>query len=246
MALTTPSSAPSTPAPHVSPLWHALAAITVALFLVSFYLVFEVAPVEEQMGLVQKIFYVHVPSAYGMYVGWTLSAVGGLLFLWKRSDRWDALSVAGAEVGTLFAAIVLLTGPLWGRKAWGVYWAWDPRITSTLLTAMIYGSFLALRSFGAAGQAEKRFAAALAIVGFPLLFLIKYSVQRWSGQHPVVLTGQGGGIHPDMVPALVCFFLAVTCLAIWLLWTRIRIERHRQEIVAIELEAARRGLGGES
>ncbi|MCB9604019.1 MAG: cytochrome c biogenesis protein CcsA [Sandaracinus sp.] len=238
------ASSPSSARP--SPLWHGLAAVTALLFLAAFYLVFEVAPVEEQMGIVQKIFYLHVPSAYGMYVGWTLSAVGGLLFLWKRSDRWDAVSVAGAEVGTVFATIVLITGPLWGRKAWGVYWAWDPRITSTLLTAMIYGSFLALRSFGAAGQAEKRFAAALAIVGFPLLFLIKYSVQRWSGQHPIVLTGAGGGIHEDMVPALICFFLAITGLVVWLLWTRIRIERHRQEIVAIELEAARRGLGGES
>ncbi|MEZ4251149.1 MAG: cytochrome c biogenesis protein CcsA [Polyangiales bacterium] len=172
------------------------------------------------------------------------SAVGGLLFR-KRSDAGTRSASRAPRSAPSSRRSCLVTGPLWGRKAWGVLGV-DPRITSTLLTAMIYGSFLALRSFGAAGQAEKRFAAALAIVGFPLLFLIKYSVQRWSGQHPIVLTGAGGGIHEDMVPALICFFLAITGLVVWLLWTRIRIERHRQEIVAIELEAARRGLGGES
>ncbi|MBX3249132.1 MAG: cytochrome c biogenesis protein CcsA [Myxococcales bacterium] len=242
--------APTHPASTLSgtsrALWTGLAVLSAVLFPATFYLAFEVAPVEEQMGLSQKIFFIHVPSAYGMYVGWTAAALGGLMYLWKRSDRWDALSLAGAEIGTLFALIVLLTGPLWGRKAWGVYWAWDPRITSTLLTAMIYSSFLALRGFGAAGEAEKRFAAALAIVGFPLLFLIKFSVQRWSGQHPVVLASGGGGIHEDMVPALVCGFCAVTILFVWLMWARIRVERQRQELASLELEAARRGLGGES
>ncbi len=192
------------------------------------------------MGIVQKIFYFHVPSAYGMYVGFSLSAVGGMLYLWKRTDKWDALAVAGAEIGVLFCLMVLVTGPLWGRKAWGTYWVWDPRLTSTLLTGMIYMSFISLRSFGDAREAEKRFAAALAVIGFPLLFLIKYSVQRWSGQHPVVITGRGRGIDADMVPALLCGFASYTALAIWLAWTRIRVERQNQRIWALELEVAMR------
>ena len=217
-------------------LWHLLAVVTVALMAATLYLTFFVAPAEEQMGIVQKIFYLHVPSAYCMYVGFSVSAFGGLMYLAQRKDRWDRVALAGAEVGMLFCAIVLVTGPLWGRKAWGYYWVWDPRLTSTLLTGMIYTAYVGLRSFGEAGEAEKRFASALALIGFPMLFLIKYSVQRWSGQHPVVITGSGGGISGDMVPALACSFCAFTAFVIWLLWTRIRVERQRQEIWALELE----------
>ncbi|MEM9069616.1 MAG: cytochrome c biogenesis protein CcsA [Myxococcota bacterium] len=226
-------------------MWHLLSAVTVVLLAAAVYLIFVYAPVEEQMGVAQKIFYFHVPSAYCMYIGFTVAAVGGLMYLIRRTDRWDAVSVAGAEVGLLFCVIVLISGPLWGRKAWGVYWVWDPRLTSTLLTGLIYAAFVGLRSFGTVGTAEKNFAAALSVIGFPLLFLVKYSVQRWAGQHPVVITGEGGGISDDMVPALVVAFLAFTGLVIWLLWARIRVERQRQAIWALDLEATARGLGDE-
>jgi len=226
-------------------LWHGLAALSVALFGTAIVLIWG-APVEEQMGLSQKIFYIHVPSAYGMYVGFTVSAVGGLLFLWKRTDRWDAVALAGAELGMLFCFIVLVTGPLWGRKAWGTYWVWDPRLTSTLLTGLIYLSYIGLRSFGTPGEVEKRFAAALALVGFPLLFVIKYSVKRWSGQHPVVITGSGGGIAEGMVPPLVVSFCAITVMCIWFLWARIRVERQRMDIERLEIELAERGLGADA
>lgn len=231
---------PAEKQPSPPPLWHALAALCALLMAAMVYVVFFATPLEEQMGVVQKIFYLHVPSANAMYGGFICAALGGLMYLWKRTDRWDALSVAGAEVGVLFCTIVLVTGPLWGRKAWGVFWVWDPRLTSTLLTGMIYVAFVGLRSFGTPGEVEKRFAAALAVVGFPLLFLIKYSVQRWGGQHPIVISG-GGGIDGSMVPALVTGFLAVSALFGWLLWTRFRVERQRQEIERMELELAEAG-----
>ncbi len=234
---------PTTPRPdHGALVWLVLGGLTMVSFAALIYLAFFVAPMEEQMGIAQKIFYIHVPSAYAMYVGFTFAAVGGLLYLWKREDRFDALAAAGAEVGTLFCFIVLVTGPLWGRKAWGVYWVWDPRLTSTLLTGMIYLAYLALRSVGNPGETEKRFAAALALVGFPLLFLIKYSVARWSGQHPVVITGSGGGIAPDMVPALATGFIAFSFLAAWMLFARFRVERQRQRLDYLKFLAAERGL----
>ncbi len=222
-------------------LWHALALLSMASFGAFVYLVFLVAPMEEQMGIVQKIFYLHVPSAYAMYVGWTIAALGGALYLAKRQDRFDALAVAGAEVGTLFCAVVLVTGPLWGRKVWGAYWVWDPRLTSTLLAGMVYVAYLSLRS-GNPGAMEKRFAATLALIGFPLMFLIKFSLQAWSGQHPVVITANGGGISDEMMPALIMGFVAVNFVVIWLLWARFRVERTRQEIRHLELLAAERGL----
>jgi len=234
-------AAPAGPTP-VSLVIHLLAAATAIAIAVFLYLVFFQAPTEVQMGISQKIFYIHVPSAYGMYVGYTIAAVSGLLYLWKRSDTADAWSVAGAEIGTLFVLIVLITGPLWGRKAWGTFWVWDPRLTSTLLTGLIYVSFLALRGFGQVGETEKRFAAALAVVGFPLLFVIKYSVKRWSGQHPVVVSGGGGGIHDDMKPAFAMGFVVITLLALLLIAIRVGIERSRQEVERATIDAATKGL----
>lgn len=228
---------------RVPGLWNALALLTAISFAITIYFIGTV-PNEEQMGIVQKIFYFHVPSAYGMYIGFTCAAVGGLMYLFKRTDGWDALSLAGAEVGTLFCVIVLITGPLWGRKAWGYYWVWDPRLTSTLLTGIIYLSFLGLR-MGRAGEVEKKFAAMLATIGFPMLFLVKYSVRRWAGQHPTVISANGEGISAEMVPALAASFVAFTFLVSWLLWTRVRIERQRQALWALELDLARAGVDEE-
>ena len=222
-------------------LW-ALSGVAIALAVASLWAIFVHAPVELQMGIVQKIFYFHVPSAYAMYVGFTLAMIGSVGYLWRRQERWDALAVAGAEVGLLFCLIVLITGPLWARKAWGVYWAWDPRLTSTLLAGLVFTAFVVLRSFGGAGEAEKRFAAALAIVGFFLLPVIHWSVQRWRGQHPTVITSRGGGLHPDMYPALylsLAFFTVVVALFVW---ARARAERARQRLAEIETEAAAQGL----
>ncbi|MBX7192885.1 MAG: cytochrome c biogenesis protein CcsA [Sandaracinaceae bacterium] len=227
----------SFPVPHTI-----LGALTIALACGSLYAIFVMAPVEVQMGIVQKIFYFHVPSAYAMYVAFVTSAVGSAVYLWKRDERWDAIAVAGAEVGLVFCLIVLITGPLWARKAWGTYWTWDPRLTTTLLAGMIYVAFNVLRGLGQAGEAEKRFASALGFLGLLLLPVIHYSVQRWRGQHPTVITRAGGGIHPDMVPALVSGFLLFTAFVALLVWSRYRIERVKQRVATLELEAAESGL----
>ncbi len=232
-----PLRAGSFPVPH-----SVLGGITIALAALSLYEIFAVAPTEVQMGVVQKIFYFHVPSAYAMYVAFVTSAVGSAVYLWRRDERWDAVAVAGAEVGLVFCLIVLITGPLWARKAWGTYWTWDPRLTTTLLAGMIYVAFNVLRGLGQAGEAEKRFASALGFLGLLLLPVIHYSVQRWRGQHPTVITRAGGGIHPDMVPALISGFVLFTALVALLVWSRYRIERVKQRVATLELEAAESGL----
>jgi heme exporter protein C len=220
----------------------ALAVLTALLMAVTLHAIFIRAPVELQMGIVQKIFYFHVPSAYSMYVGWALCVLGSLIYLVKRSEGWEDVAVAGAEVGTVFWAIVMVTGPLWARKSWGTFWTFDPRLTTSLLTGMIYIAYLMLRNLGTTGEAERRFAAGLAVLGGALMPIIHYSVQLWRGQHPTVITAKGGGLHPDMRTALLLSFCAFTALNALLIWVRARAERDRRRVQLLELDAAERGL----
>src|SRR5437764_398309 len=128
-------------------LFYGLAGATTLLIVATINLVFLKAPVEKTMGIVQKIFYFHVPSAYAMYIGAAACCVGSLAYLLKPTDARDALARAGAEVAVVFGVIVLTTGPLWAAKAWGYYWTWDPRLTTALLQVLIYVAYLVLRGF---------------------------------------------------------------------------------------------------
>lgn len=224
----------ASPARSTKPIaWLIFASLTTALLGVFAYLVV-MAPTEMQMGVAQKIFYLHVPSAYAMYLGFGACALGSLAYLALRKPLWDAMAVAGGEIGLLFSSIVLLTGPLWARKAWGVFWTWDPRLTTTLLAALIFASFVVLRSLGSGGEAEKRMAAALAVLGLVALPFIHFSVQMWRGQHPTVLTKRGGGVSADMLPALVTGFTVVTLLFLMLFWLRTRIELTRTRLLELQ------------
>jgi heme exporter protein C len=208
---------------------------TTALVITTIYWALMRAPVEKTMGIVQKIFYFHVPSAYAMYLGATACLIGSIGYLLKPNDDTDAFARAGAELAVVFGAIVITTGPLWAAKAWGYFWTWDPRLTTTLLSVMLYVAYLVLRTFTGDGQAERKFAAALGIIGAANLPIIHFSVQKWSGQHPTVITGKGGGLqHPDMKFALTLGFITFTVLAIQLLWMRTRLEIARSKVIALE------------
>jgi len=235
---------PSAPRPGLEKAFLALVAVTAALFAYDIYLVFGVAPVEARMGIVQKIFYFHVPSAYCMYLGVAACFVGSVGYLWKRSDFWDAVARAGGELAVVFILIVLVTGPLWGKKAWGVYWTWDPRLTSTMLLGLLYGAYVVMRSGRNEGEPERRFAAglgALAIVDVPI---IHWSVQLWRGHHPTVITKGGGGLDPAMKQALLVSFLAFTLLFVVLLVLRVRGELLEQRLRRVQVRAAELGRAG--
>jgi len=142
----------------------------------------------------------------------------------------------------MFCVIMLTTGPLWARKAWGAYWTWDPRLTTTMLAAMIYLSYIVLRAFASGGEVERRFAAGLSIFGLLDLPVIHYSVKAWRGTRPTAITGSGGGLHPEMYPALILGFVFFTLLAALLIWVRARMERSRQQVAPAEASAAELGL----
>lgn len=213
------------------------ALVTATLFMAFFY-----APVAQcDAGcLTQKIFYFHVPSAYVMYLGVGTCCIGSFGYVMQRTKGWDALAQAGAEIAVLFACVVLTTGPLWGRKAWGTYWVWDPRLTSTLLGVLIFVSYLVLRSSG--GESEKRFSAALALMGTAVMPVIHYSVQLWRGQHPTVITRSGGGLNPLMGQTLGMGFLAFTVLAAGIVALRAHMLHTEAELEELRTEAAAAGL----
>jgi heme exporter protein C len=217
--------------------FYVLFALTVVAFIVEIQLIFLQAPVEKTMGIVQKIFYFHVPAAIAMYVAAIACFFGSAAYLYSPTDARDAVGKAGAEAAVAFGLIVLVTGPLWAAKAWGRYWTWDPRLTTSMLSVLIYVSYVVLRSFAGDGQAEKKFSAALGVVGAAMLPIIHYSVQKWSGQHPVVVGEGGGGLDKAMVPAFLLGMLAFTLLAILLVWARARVEMARARLRQLEEEA---------
>jgi heme exporter protein C len=213
------------------------------LYAATLHVVFFRAPIEKTMGIVQKIFYFHVPSGYSMYLGATACFIGSVGYLVRPNDLWDALGRAGAEVAVTFGAMLLVTGPLWAAKAWGYYWTWDPRLTTALLSVLIYVAYLVLRAFAGDGEGERRFAAALGIIGAANLPIIHFSVQKWGGQHPAVITGKGGGLHhPDMKLALGLGFAAFTVFVIALLWSRTRLQMMQSRLTRAEQDAIDLGL----
>ena len=125
------------------------------------------APTDSVQGTMQKILYVHPPLAYGAYLGFVVTAVAGGLFLWRGQEQHDQLAIAGAEVGTLFCSLMLITGPIWARGAWGPgnWWVWDVRLTLTLLLWFIYLAYLLLRSFTEGDERTARFASIYGILG---------------------------------------------------------------------------------
>ena len=241
-ASTAPSTAAST-ANRATPYFIALVGVAALLVFSSLFVIFFRAPVEKTMGIVQKIFYFHVPSAVCMYVGATACFCGSIGYLMRPTELADAVGRAGAELAVVFGIIVLGTGSLWASKAWGTYWTWDPRLTTMLLSVLIYVSYLVLRAFAGDGEGERKFAAALGVIGAANLPIIHFSVQKWSGQHPTVITGKGGGLqHPDMKLALGLGFAAFTLFAVAALWARVRVEVSTSRLARAEEDAIDLGL----
>jgi heme exporter protein C len=224
-------------------LFYVLLTLSTILVLLTIYWTFLKAPIEATMGIVYKIFYFHVPAAYAMYIGATVCFLGSVRYLLKPTDGADAFARAGAELAIVMGLIVMVTGPLWAAKSWGYYWTWDPRLTTSLLSWLIYVAYAVLRSFSGDGASERKFAAALGILGAANLPIIHYSVQKWGGQHPSVVTGKGQGLaHPDMRIAFALGMIAFTIFSVTLIYARVRLELARARLVRAEEDALELGL----
>jgi heme exporter protein C len=189
------------------------------------------APTEATMGLIQRVFYYHVPSAAMMFLATFVCGIASAVFLFKRRQSADRLAVSAAELAVVFGAIVLVTGPLWARKAWGVWWQWDARLTSVLLLWMIFLAYLLVRRYG--GPGAEKLSAAMALFGMANVPFVYISVNWWRTIHPntnVVRT-----LAPGMRgPFWFCMasFLLLFCL---LLWIRVRLENQRAQVEELYL-----------
>jgi heme exporter protein C len=189
------------------------------------------APYESTMGLVQKIFYVHLPSAWMFLIAAVVCGVASLRYLFRGDARHDRLAWAAAELVVLFGIVTLVTGPLWARKAWGVWWQWDVRLTASLIGWMVSVAYLLLRKYG--GPGSDKLAAGLALFGMANVPFIYISVNYWRTIHPTT------SVVPTLPTSfgLPLWFSAVTFLFLFvlLLRARVRLEEQRAELDALYL-----------
>ena len=210
-----------------------LAVLTAVLLIYALYQALVVAPTERTMGDVQRIFYYHVPSAWTAFLLFFVNLVASVVYLVKRNPKMDALAVVCAEVGVVFCTVVLVTGPIWARPVWGIWWTWDIRLTSTLVLWLIYVSYLVVRRFSDSAQTPV-IAAVLAIFGALDVPLVYFSIWYFRTQHPQPVIGGGGSIDPRMLRVLMINWLAFLCFAFLMCWSRYRLEGLRREVEEAE------------
>ncbi len=214
-----------------------LAVLTALLLAYALYQALVVAPTERTMGDVQRIFYYHVPSAWTAFLLFFVNLVASVVYLVWRNPKADALAVVAAEVGVVFCTVVLVTGPIWARPVWGIWWTWDVRLTTTLVLWLIYVSYLVLRRFSDSSQTPK-LAAVLAIFGALDVPLVYFSIWFFRTQHPQPVIGGGGSIDPRMLHVLLINWLAFSCFALLVCWWRYRLERLQRDLEeALALES---------
>lgn len=191
------------------------------------------APVEQTMGLTQKIFYFHISCAWWSMISFFVLFAAGIGYLLTRDAKYNRLGGAACEIGVLLSSIALVSGSLWGRSAWGVWWTWDPRLTTTLIMWFVYCGYLVLRASGIGGERHSLVLAVVGVVAFLDVPLVFFSARMWRSIHPAVLARQGGGLEPEMLTAML-----VSLAAFGLLWLGLVGLRTRQLADAESVDAA--------
>jgi heme exporter protein C len=192
-------------------------------------------PVEASQGLAQKIFYLHVPAAIWAETAIILTGLAGIFFLFLKDPRLDRFAASSAEVGTIFAAIVLTTGPIWGKPIWGTWWTWDARLTFTLFLFLLYVGYLLLRGAIADEGVRARYSAVLGICGMCLVPFIHFSVYMFPTLHPMPIVLQPG--RPKLPGSMLTTWLF--SLAVFtLLYVGFVLQRYALSYLREQLEAA--------
>src|SRR5213595_86871 len=215
-------------------------AITLVWFIVALYMIFLYAPREQTMGEVQRIFYIHFPSACTALLAYFFVFLGSTVYLWKRSRAADDFACASAEVGFIFCCCVLVTGPLWAKPAWGIWWTWDARLTSTFILWLLYIAYLMLRSYVVNPGRVEVLSAVVGVIGFVDAVIDYMAIRWWRTQHPqpVIAGGPGSGLEPRMQLTLAVSLGAFLCLAVYLIRQRVALARTARELSQLRRQSA--------
>ena len=208
------------------------------LILFNIWVIVYYAPVEKTMGIVQKVFYFHVASAWVGLLAHTVVFAASVFYLWRRTEGSNNLALASAEIGTDFISCTLLTGPLWAYPIWNTWWTWDPRLTTTLVLWFMYVAYIALQGGGTA-EDRRRLAAVYGIICFVNVPLVFFSTRWWRSIHPVVISSEGMGLTAKMRVAMFLSVGVFSLLYLYLLKTRMkslvlqeRVARLKAELMA--------------
>lgn len=221
-----------------------LTLVTVVGFIGTLILGLFVAGTDIAQGDIQRIFYIHMPSFFGAFTAFGVTVIGGIMYLWKRSDAWDKIAVAGVEVGLAFAIINLATGSIWARPIWNTWWTWDPRLTSAAIMVLTYSAYLMLRT-GIEDPTRKRgFMSVYGIFAFvsvlTTLFIIRIVPETI---HPVIVgaspqNAQGtfeatSGVFMALGPSLIVWLILMPMTFIW---HRYRLENHIEAVTRLKIQ----------
>lgn len=215
--------------------------VSIVMLLVATGMVLFYAPMEKVMGWVQKVFYFHVATAWVGMVSFGLAAVVGVIYLVKKDDRWDLISLASVEIGLVFTMICLITGSIWARPIWNTWWTWDPRLTTVTIMELVYFAYLMLRNGIDEPERRARFGAVYAIIGFVSVPLTFFSIRLFRTIHPVVIGSSdpaaSGSFDMTSLMLQTFFFALITFTVIYidLLWNRIRLGKLAQQVEQLKL-----------
>jgi len=213
-----------------------LAVLGGALMLADLYLIFMVAPTDSVLGHVQRVFYFHVPIAIMSFLAFFVVFLASVIYLIRRGSRWDSLAHSAAEVGVLFVTLALLTGTLWARPVWNTWWAWEPRLTTTLILWLIYVAYLMVRAYAPNRARAAVYSAVVGIIGFVDVPIVYYSVQWWRGIHPAPVVGPlaaPDALDRTMLAILLFSFGTFAVLFLYLLLQRMSLRDTEDQVTEL-------------
>jgi len=202
-------------------------AMLVSLAMIAFY-----APVEKEQGIVQKIFYFHVPSAWISFFAFFLVFYHSFRYLMTHNRKHDIRASAAAELGVLFCTLVLITGPIWAKPIWGIWWTWDARLTLTLVLWLIYVAYMMLRHYVESSEKRATLSAIVGIIGFIDVPLVYFAIRWWRTQHPspVIMGGKDSGLPPEMWYTLLACTITFMALFFYMYKRRVALEELREQL----------------
>ena len=223
---------------------HVIGVIAGVLLAVDLYLIFAVAPTDANLGNVQRALYIHVPIAIFSLLAFVIVFIGSAMYLRTRTNRWDNMAVAAGEVGFVYVSLALVTGVLWAKPIWNVWWTWEPRLTLTLVLWFIYAGYLMVRAFTPNRSRAAVLSAVVGIIGSVDAFIVYFAVQWWRSIHPPQVVGplaESGSLSATMNMVLMFSFIAFLFLSVWLVLERMTTLRTEDRLGQVRFSLRRTG-----